>query len=428
MTIVERGRAFVQGLRELSQRTVWQWRRCPRCGQSETWRHGTYPRRPWTFAGRQRERVPRHFCLVCRRTYSEQSALRVRGSWYAREVHRAAVDHWQYVGSSLRRTAEWLRSWLGRQERWQQWLPLTAPPPAEGRCRLSASSVHRWLDRAGRVAETTVAGQLAGAASTGQVGADGLWARLRGGATRVVLAVVDSASGLVWPPVTVGDEAEASWEMLLARARQAGLDLDGLRGLTSDGALGLRRYLANGLSWVNHQRCVWHIWHDLRGELRARAAEAAAGLVGAAATAARRAAQQESARLVHAVLDAPRWTEARLALQTLAAHPQGGGLAQRLAADLDALFIWQLPFNAGLLRVSPEWLWRDYRLRLSHGRNHGSHARLERATLLWAVAHDFTPAQRRSERKRHYRHPGQSPLECAGLSPGAVSYLDALAV
>src|SRR5487761_1155749 len=100
MTIVERGRAFVQGLRELSQRTVWQWRRCPRCGQSETWRHGHYARRPWTFAGRQREAVQRHYCLGCRRTYSEQSALRVRGSWYAREVHRAPFDRLRVSGTS----------------------------------------------------------------------------------------------------------------------------------------------------------------------------------------------------------------------------------------------------------------------------------------------------------------------------------------
>jgi len=428
MTIVERGRAFLQGLRELSQRTLWEWRQCPYCGQRETWRHGTYPRRPWTFGGRQSERVQRHFCRPCQRTYSEQSALRVRGSWYAREVHRAAVDHWQYVGSSLRRTAAWLRSWLGQQERWQQWQPLTEAPSAAARCRLSASTVHRWLDRAGRVAETTVAGQLAGAVSTGQVGTDGLWARLRGGGKRVVLVLVDSVSGLAWPPVVVGDEGEVSWETLLARAKQAGLDLDRLRGLTSDGALGLRRYLATGLSWVNHQRCIWHIWHDLRGELRARAAEAAAGLAGAVATAARRTAQQELVRLVHAVLDAPSEAAAHLALQPLAAHPRGQGLAKRLVAELETLFIWQLPFNAGLLRVGPEWVWRDFRLRLSHGRNHGSDARLERAALVWAVAHNFTPAQRRSERKRHYRHPGQSPLACAGLSPGTVSYLDALAV
>jgi hypothetical protein len=53
---------------------------------------------------------------------------------------------------------------------------------------------------------------------------------------------------------------------------------------------------------------------------------------------------------------------------------------------------------------------------------------LERAALLWAIYRNFTPAQRRSERHRHYKHPGQSPLEAAGASPGAISYLDALDV
>ncbi len=83
---------------------------------------------------------------------------------------------------------------------------------------------------------------------------------------------------------------------------------------------------------------------------------------------------------------------------------------------------------AGLGRVGPEWKWRDFRLRLSHGRNHRSLARLERAALRWAIYHNFEPAQRRSERKRTYRRPGQSPLARAGIPPGDVSYLDALAV
>ena len=80
------------------------------------------------------------------------------------------------------------------------------------------------------------------------------------------------------------------------------------------------------------------------------------------------------------------------------------------------------------MRVSPEWWWRDFRLRLSHGRNHRSTARLERAAHLWALAHNFEPAQWRSERKRTYRRRGRSPLALAGVPPGDVSYLDALAV
>ncbi len=87
--------------------------------------------------------------------------------------------------------------------------------------------------------------------------------------------------------------------------------------------------------------------------------------------------------------------------------------------------MYLLAFNQGLVRVSPEWAWRDYRLRVSRGRNHGSDPRLERASLVWAIYHNFTPAQCRSERKRHYRRPGLSCLEVAGAPPGQVSYLDA---
>lgn len=428
MNIVERGRSWLQKLRDLAGRTAWAWRRCPYCGQSETWKHGSYSRRPWFLEGKQTVVVQRHWCRLCQRTYSEQSALLVRGSWYARDVHRVAVDEWQYLGGSMRRTAEWLRSWLGRQERWRQWRPLDAAPEERERCWLSASTVARWLDRAGQVAATSVQDQLRGAEQSGQMGTDGLWARLRGGAKGVVLGLMDSATGLLWPPVVASDEGEAAWEALFTRAKQAGLDLDRLRGVTSDGATGLGRYLVRGLAWVNHQRCVWHVWRQLGGEFRTRAAEAARGLVGAAALRQRRQVRRELADLVRAVLDAAGEAAAQQALGALAAHPFGTRLAQLVAAELDALRIYQCPFNRGLLRVGPEWYWRDFRLRLSHGRNHGSSARLERAALVWAVARNFTPAQGRSERKRHYRAPGQSPLQRAGLAPEGISYLDALAV
>jgi hypothetical protein len=73
--------------------------------------------------------------------------------------------------------------------------------------------------------------------------------------------------------------------------------------------------------------------------------------------------------------------------------------------------------------VSAKLTWR-----LSDERNHGCEQRLERAALLWAIYHNFEPTQRRKENKRHYRHPGQSPLQAAGLSPGKISYLDALVI
>lgn len=427
MNIIDRGQRFLHSLRDLFERKAWEWRRCPRCGDSLTCKWGSYERRPWCFEGRKRVRVQRHRCRRCQATYSESSALLVRGSWYAREVHRSAIDHWQHLGSSLRRSAEVMRSWLGRQERWQLWRPWDAV--AGERCYLSASTVHRWLDGAGQRARQGVAGQLAGVPTSGQVGTDGLWARLRGGAKQVVLGLVDSVSGLVWPPVVVqGEEKAETWGQLFRRAQAAGLDLDQLRGVTSDGAKGLVGYLNQGLGWVNHQRCVFHLWRNLAGELAQVVKQGTEGLVGKAARKLGRQVRKEWVALIRGVWDAPSMAAAQEALTQLAARPGGKGLAKFVEEHLEAALVYRLGFNQGLGRGNPEWCWRDFRLRLSRGRNHGSPQRLERAALVWAIYHNFTPAQWRSERKRRYRRPGLSPLEMAGATPQGVSYLDALEV
>jgi len=353
----------------------------------------------------------------------------VRGSWYAREVHRAAVDHWQHVGSSLRRTAEWLRSFMGKQERWGLWRPLDPRSADAAACHLSASSVQRWQDRAGRQAQASVPGQLADVPTSGQFGTDGLWAKLRGGATRVVLLLTDSVTGVVFPPVVVaGEQQAADWAPLFARATAAGLDPDTVRGITSDGAAGLAAFLDRTWTWVNHHRCHFHLWRNLGRDLSQAAQTASTGLVGAAATAVRRATRRTLGGLVQAVLDAADEVAARRALAVLAAHPLGTTVAASLGGVLDAALVHTLPYHDGLVRVGPEWCWRDFRLRLSRGRNHRTDARLARAALLWATYRNFEPAQVRSERKRQYRRPGQSPLALAGVPPGEISYLDPLAV
>ena len=173
MNILARGLAFLQSLGEVVSRSAWEWRRCPRCGDTLTCKWGSYTRHPWFLGGRQQVRVQRHRCEGCQRTYSEQSSLLVQGSWYGREVHRAAIDHWQHLGASVRRTAEVMRSWLGRQERWLLWRPLDPTPPADEQCYLGASTVHRWLDEAGKVAQRAVPGYLGGIPSSGQMGTDG---------------------------------------------------------------------------------------------------------------------------------------------------------------------------------------------------------------------------------------------------------------
>jgi len=429
MNIIDRGKAFVKSLRDLAGRSIWDWRRCPTCGETDTCRYGTYGATPWFLDGRHEVRVQRHWCNRCKSTYSEQSPLRVRGSWYAREVHRAAIDYWQFGGTSLRRAVAFLRAHINHDGRWLLWRPLDPEPDKEGCCHLEASTVQRWLDRAGETAAATVDNQLAGVPTSGQMGTDGLWAVLRGGAKRVLLVLVDNVTGVIWPPVVVaGEEAAEAWGKVFERAKQAGVDLDALRGIVSDGATGLVGYLNTVMTWVNHQRCVWHVWRKLAGELARQVSAAACGLSGEAAKAARELVRQELVSLVHGVVDATSDAAAAAALLQLGAHRLGAGLAALLRRDIDRLLVYRLRYNAGLVRVGPEWVWRDFRLRLSHGRNHGSEVRLERAALVWAIYRNFTPAQWRCERKRKYRHPGQSPLEVAGVSPGDISYLDALAV
>lgn len=426
MNIVEQGRAFVESLRSLVQRSAWDWRRCPYCGERETYKNGSYVRHPWTFEGRKRVRVQRHRCRRCRRSYAEQVAWLAARKWYGREVQRYAVDQWQHMGSSLRRTAEGVRSWMGRQERWLIWRPWETVGGED--CHLSASTIHRWLDDAGRKAQEQSDGLWEGLASSGCLGVDGLWACLRQGSKRAVLMLVDSVSGLLYPPVVAAEEESAEgWGTLFERAKAAGLELQTIRGLSSDGAHGLTAYLGQSLRGVNQQRCVWHVWRNLGRPLAQAVAQAVKGLRKEAASRAREQLHAELEALIHAVLDAPTYLQAEQELAHLMAHPWGVGLGKMLNELLDRLLVYRLPEQEGLLRVTPEWVWRDFRLRLSHGRNHGSAQRLERAALLWAIYHNFTPTQGRSERKRHYKHPGQSALQMSGASPRAISYLDALA-
>ena len=47
MNIIDRAKAFVHSLETLAKRTIWDWRECPACGQTDTMRYGTYTVHPW---------------------------------------------------------------------------------------------------------------------------------------------------------------------------------------------------------------------------------------------------------------------------------------------------------------------------------------------------------------------------------------------
>ena len=88
--------------------------------------------------------------------------------------------------------------------------------------------------------------------------------------------------------------------------------------------LPLLSYMRQGLSWVHHQRCVWHFWRSLAGTLARTASEATRGLVGEASRSMGRQVGQELTALLHAVIDACSHDQAEQALTQLREHPWGG--------------------------------------------------------------------------------------------------------
>jgi predicted component of type VI protein secretion system len=59
--------------------------------------------------------------------------------------------------------------------------------------------------------------------------------------------------------------------------------------------------LRRGLSWVQHQFCVWHVWRSLGSELASAAAQAAEGLAEEAAKQVRECVRRELVALVRGV-------------------------------------------------------------------------------------------------------------------------------
>src|SRR5262249_34700159 len=160
----------------------------------------------------------------CRATYSEASPWLVRGGWYAREVRRCAPDRWQRGRGSRRRTAGAPRSRPGGRGGRGPWgAPPPPPPPAAPRPRGAGAG--------GGPGGAALRGRWAGVAASGQVGVDGLWARLRGRAKRVAPLPVETATGVRRPGAVAREEGEAGWLAPLARAERAGLELDALRGV-----------------------------------------------------------------------------------------------------------------------------------------------------------------------------------------------------
>ncbi|RME85825.1 MAG: hypothetical protein D6775_01795 [Caldilineae bacterium] len=116
-------------------------------------------------------------------------------------------------------------------------------------------------------------------------------------------------------------------------------------GVSSDGAQGLVSYLRRRLSWVQHQRCVWHLWRNLRKPPARAAKQAGEGLDKEAAKRKRQKVREELGTLIHGVIDAASHEQVEQALQALRHHPFGAGIAAFLNLHLDHTWFTPSPIT-----------------------------------------------------------------------------------
>src|SRR4030067_3012212 len=78
-------------------------RRCSHCGSTLTKKNGMRLRTLRDLGGVRTVYVQRHFCLECKRSYSEEVPEIEAYHWYTRRVQRKFLDMYTTMGGSLRR-------------------------------------------------------------------------------------------------------------------------------------------------------------------------------------------------------------------------------------------------------------------------------------------------------------------------------------
>ena len=402
-------------------------RQCPHCGSTLTKKNGGYGRSPRDLGGIRSARVQRHLCHTCHGSYSEPLPGIAPRRWYSRRAQRKFLDMYTTMGGSLRRCAGWITAEITGRGRTFVWDVLArlpwwerAPEP-EPEIELSHTTGWRWLQEAGQAWQKKDK-PYAGLRQSGLVATDGTYVRVRGVWT-AVLGIVDALSRVVFGPFRL-DAAESGPEIerAFALAQAAGLDLDHIRVLLSDGAAGFREFLARCLHWAAHQRCLFHLWRQVWPIIAHYGSVAgkdwATGLKLA----------------IGAVWNAASRAEGEVALRLLLAAFGAVPIAQEAVRIVQDTFAEAMTHvGAGMADVSRstavcEWVWRYYKERVRQMGGFMSAAGCENFTTLWGLALNFRRYQRRKERLRQYKHPGLCPLELAGAMVQGVTWLDAVGV
>ena len=421
MNIVQRAARFVQSLRQPDDA-----RRCRHCGSTRTKKHGFYTRRVCLLRGVRRVRVPRYRCHSCGQTYSLPDRRWASRARYGREVQRKGLDLYFHLGASWRQVAEWLRGEIrpgaGRS---RQWCPCRRAVGGDRPgARLSHVTVWRWAMRAGeRAAAGWAEGGWAGVAHfSGGVVADATAICIRGVWQRVHL-IADGVSRVGMSLERWREEGEA---YVAGRFRlwlgQWGIAWQEVKVLVSDGAQVYAGVLARVLRQARQQRCLFHLWRNLLPDLKTYEAEAG----------------QEAGRWVRFLLRLlwaiPTLAEAWVGLEdierTLGEIPALAEVLRTVRRTLPEL--WGI-VEAGLAvgeRTSnvAERFFRRLKQRTRRMGCFMSEGGADHFLAAWLVYANCEPYQVRKERKRVYRHPGQSPLEVGGAEMLGYSWLDLLEV
>jgi hypothetical protein len=257
---------------------------------------------------------------------------------------------------------------------------------------------------------------------SGAVASDATYVRIRGVWT-AILGIIDGINRTTFGLFHLAAaESDAEIERAFDVAAEAGLNLEMIKVFASDGAAGFREFLARCLSWVRHQRCVFHLWRNVWPTITRYAAVAgeewAEGLK----------------QCIACVWNATSRAEADAMLGLLV----GVYGTQPIAAD--AVRLVQETFEQAMTHLSAgiagvgrtscvcEWVWRYYKERVRQMGGFMSTDGCDNFNAVWEVALNFRRYQRRKERLRQYKYPGLCPLEVAGVMVQGVTWLDALAV
>jgi len=328
--------------------------------------------------------------------------------------------------------AEFIRGELcpgeGRSVVWEPWCRRRKrrkePPP-----RLSHTTVWRWIQREGRKVREGEKGLWGGVIGfRGVLSADSTGIKVKNW-SQVVHVIVEDVSGVIMSLSRLREEEKNKRIIQEFRElfRRWGLKLKEVILLISDGEEIYRQVLNLVLCGVYQQRCLFHIWRNVGGEIKRYESEEGEEKGG------------EFRRKLKEALNAGSWRESRIKIRELMKEYKSRrnlhSMLRKVERVLFELFGYKLcrergrpPDRVRRTTAMAESIFSKLKDRVKRMKCFMSERGSDNFLALWQVYYNFEPTQVRRERKRVYRGGGKSPLERGGAQVEGVSWLDAVGV